>query len=354
MKYKFLIISSVLIFFLLQTDISISQNKVKTVVIDAGHGGKDPGAIAAKKYEKDITLAIALKVGNYITKNVPGVKVIYTRDDDTFVKLFRRSEIANENNADLFISIHVNASKNKNIKGTSTFVMGMNKAEKNIEVAKNENNVILQEVDYKSNYEGFDPNSPETEIILHLVQSAYFDNSIILATKIQNQLRDKAMRTDRGVKQAGLIVLWNCTMPSVLVETGFITNSTERKYLTSDYGQSLIASAIYRSFKEYKYQIEKTKPEEKIENKKITPDKQDKAVVIYKVQIASSPKKLELKHYNFKGIRNVSCYKEGAKYRYTVGNSKNLDEIKKLKIQVRKKYPDAFITAFKNNKKIPF
>lgn len=347
MRVKFFIsgiITLTLIFFFSPV---FSQYKIKTVVIDAGHGGKDPGAVGKNTYEKKITLAIALKLGEYISEGYTDVKVIYTRDDDTFIELFRRSEIANENNADLFISVHVNANTNTKATGTSTYVMGLNRAQENIEVARLENKSILIEKDYKDNYEGYDPNSPETEIILNLVQSSYFEKSISLASLIQAQFKDRASRNDRGVKQAGLIVLWNCTMPSVLVETGFITNLDEEKYLMSENGQAIIASAIYRAFKEYKNNAENNEPGNNSENKLKTDNE-----YIFKVQIASSPNKIELKPYNFKGIKSVQYMKDGDKYIYTVGNDTNYEEILKLQKEIQKNYSDAFIIAFKNGKKI--
>jgi N-acetylmuramoyl-L-alanine amidase len=254
MKYFFLIGC---LFLLLQPNYSFAQYRIKTVVLDAGHGGKDPGAIGKKAKEKDLALKITLKVGDYIKKYIPGVKVIYTREKDEFIELYKRAEIANKNNADVFISIHINSHKSSKPYGTATFVMGLNKSEENLEVAKKENSVILKEKDYKKNYKGFDPNSPESHIILTLLQNVHLEQSLNLAAKIQNQFKSRAGRKDMGVRQAGLVVLWNATMPAVLVETGFISNSAEEKYLMSDDGQSYLASAIYRAFKEYKNEIEK-------------------------------------------------------------------------------------------------
>ena len=347
--------------------------KIKKVVIDAGHGGKDPGAIGKKGKEKDITLAIALKLGTYIKKYIKGVEVIYTRKTDVFIELFRRSEIANQAGADLFISIHVNASKKRKIKGTSTFIMGLNKSQENLDVAKRENSVILTEKNYKSKYEGYDPNSPESEIMLSLFQNAYLEQSISLASKVQMQLTKKASREGRGVRQAGLVVLWNCTMPSILVETGFITNRAEEKYLMSDYGQSLIASAIFRAFRSYKEEVESKSNFSVKRNKKIiinkTNDstskkndanqtlkkhKKEKSNVIFKVQIASSVKKIDTNPRNFRGIKNVKRqqYKTSKGYRYTVGNTSSFKEIVKLQKKIRKKLKGAYIIAFKNGKKI--
>ncbi|HQH40449.1 MAG TPA: N-acetylmuramoyl-L-alanine amidase, partial [Bacteroidales bacterium] len=197
---------------------------LRKVVIDAGHGGEDPGAIGRTAREKDITLPIALKVGQYITENFNNVEVIYTRKNDTFIPLFDRADIANKNNADLFVSIHVNANpKNREAEGTETYVMGLHTDEKNFEVAKKENSVIVLEKDYSIKYEGFDPSSPESYIIFSLMQNKYLEQSLTLAAMVQDEFREKALRCDRGVKQAGFLVLWRTSMPSILIETGFIS-----------------------------------------------------------------------------------------------------------------------------------
>ncbi len=246
--------------FLIFSEFSYSQNtdsqKIRKVVIDAGHGGKDPGAVGKTSYEKDICLAIALMLGGYIEANMKDVEVIYTRKTDKFVTLHKRADIANDNDADLFISIHVNSTKGHRAYGTSTYVMGLHKSEENMEVAATENSVILKELNYKQKYSGIDPDSPETYIILNLYQNAYLDQSLLLAEKVQNQFEERAGRKDGGVRQAGLLVLWKTTMPSVLIETGFISNRNEEKFLKSTYGQEIIASAIFRAFRDYKNEIE--------------------------------------------------------------------------------------------------
>lgn len=228
--------------------ISFSQ---KVVVIDAGHGGKDPGAQGKHSDEKDITLAVALKVGHYLEQNVDNVKVIYTRKTDVFVPLNERADIANRNNADLFVSIHVNSTDDKRVHGAETYVMGLHKSKDNLDIAIKENSVILLEKDYKNKYNDFDPTSPEAYIVLNLYQNEYLDMSLDLAEKIQTQFRERAKRKDLGVRQAGFLVLWRTTMPSVLIEIGFISNPTEERYLNSQYGQDIIASAIYRAIRDY-------------------------------------------------------------------------------------------------------
>jgi N-acetylmuramoyl-L-alanine amidase len=233
-----------------------TETKVDVVVIDAGHGGHDEGTHGRLLKEKDIALTIALKVGAYIEKYVPGVKVIYTRKDDTYLALDERADIANKNRADLFICIHANANPNNKAYGTETFVMGIHKDEGNLAIAQRENSVILLDENYEERYEGFNPNSPESYILFQLTQSTYLENSLLFARKVEDQFKLRVGRTSRGVKQAGFVVLWRTTMPSVLIETGFLTNSTEEKFLANEEGQDLIASGIYRAFKEYKSDVE--------------------------------------------------------------------------------------------------
>jgi N-acetylmuramoyl-L-alanine amidase len=230
--------------------------KVDVVVIDAGHGGKDHGTSGRVIKEKDLALKIALKVGGYIEKNIPGVKVIYTRKDDRYLPLDERADIANKAKADLFICIHANANKNARAFGTETYVMGLHVDDNNLAVAKRENSVILLDENYQERYEGFDPNSPESYILFTLTQSAYQSSSLSFAQKVEDQFKKRVGRVSRGVKQAGFLVLWRTTMPSVLIETGFLSNSPEEKFLATEEGQELIASGIYRAFKEYKSEVE--------------------------------------------------------------------------------------------------
>ncbi len=230
--------------------------KVRTVVIDAGHGGKDPGTLGKITREKDVVLKIALKTGKYIEANLPDVNVLYTRKTDKYVDFQARADVANKNKADLFISVHANSIVGANAYGTETFVMGLHKDNSNFEVAKRENSVILMDENYKEKYEGFDPNSPESYILFSLNQSAYQENSLKFAQRVEDQFKNRVGRSSRGVKQAGFLVLWMTTTPSVLIETGFLSNSKEEGFLASENGQDLIASGIYRAFKDYKTEIE--------------------------------------------------------------------------------------------------
>jgi len=238
--------------------LDVNKVKVKTIVIDAGHGGHDAGCMYGGAKEKDVALKVALKLGKEIEKLIPDAKVIYTRTEDHFVELWERAGVANRNNADLFISIHCNANKKTEVYGTETFSMGLHKSEGNLEVAKRENDVILLEKDIEERYEGFDPNSPEAHIYFSFLQSAYLDQSLTLAGMVESNFKS-IKRTSRGVKQAGLMVLWKSKMPSILIETGFLSNKAERAYLTSDSGQVELAQAIAKSVNAYKKQTESAK-----------------------------------------------------------------------------------------------
>lgn len=235
----------------------VKDDTIRKIVIDAGHGGIDPGTSGKYTKEKDIALSIALETGKIINEYMPDIEVIYTREDDSFPTLFQRSDIANKNNADLFISIHCNnAPWSTNVHGTETYVMGLQNFDRNFEVAKRENSVILLEENYEQNYEGFDPKSPESYILFSLTQSAYQERSIALATKIEDQFRTRVGRKSRGVKQSSLYVLWSSAMPSILIETGFLSNPKEERDLNDKLQQTYIASGIYRAFRDYKKESE--------------------------------------------------------------------------------------------------
>jgi N-acetylmuramoyl-L-alanine amidase len=230
--------------------------RVKTVVVDAGHGGHDPGTHGKSAKEKDVALKVALQVGKLIKKYHPDVKVIYTRTADKFVELHDRAGLANKNQADLFISIHCNAISKSDIHGTETYTLGLHRTQDNLDVAKRENSVIFKEANHEENYAGFDPSSPMAHILMANYQSAYIQNSLRLASHIETQFEKRVNRKSRGVKQAGFIVLWKTSMPSVLVEIGYLTNQAEEKYLVNEDNQVYIASGIFRAFKDYKREIE--------------------------------------------------------------------------------------------------
>ena len=354
------------------------EYRIRTVIIDAGHGGKDPGSLGKLTCEKEVVLAVALKAGKYIEENIPGVKVIYTRKTDTFVELHKRAEIANSNKADLFISIHANGNDNDLVTGTESLVLGLHRANENFEVAKKENSVILLEDDYNTKYEGFDPNSPESYIIFSLMQNLYFEQSINFAGLVQEQFRDRVQRKDRGVKQQGLLVLARTAMPGILVETGFITNPDEEKYLMSEQGQDYIASAIYRAFKGYKNLIETkssfamaTRMEklstdtDLVENKPVLnsdtalehTDQTDAISlgppVEFKVQITASSKPITSDSPLFKGLTGVTEYQVGNTYKYAVGSNRTLEDAIAYREQIKEKFPDAFVIAVKENAIIP-
>ncbi len=234
--------------------------RLRTVVLDAGHGGKDRGCAGASAREADVALAIILDLGRRIKEGNPDVRIIYTRKTDVFIELDERAHIANRNHADLFISVHCNAGP-KGSHGTEVWCMGPHKTEANLGVAKRENSVILQEKDYQRRYDGFNPNSPQGNILFSLFQSAYITNSLRLAQRIDKQFRSSVGRSSRGVKQAGFIVLWKSTMPSVLVESGFLTDRNEEQYLDTKAGQQAIAGGIYHAFRQYKQELEGTRGE---------------------------------------------------------------------------------------------
>lgn len=250
------LISLLLMVLLTPFTLHAAGEKVSTIVIDPGHGGKDAGAVGKNCYEKDIALKVALKFGELINQNFPDVKVIYTRKDDRFVELRQRGRIANQNHADLFVSIHCNSTDGKEARGVETWIMGNHKNDANLKVAQLENSAILQEQDHEANYDNFDPNSPDAYIIFSLYQNAFMDQSLGFAAKVQEQYGQRVPSPNRGIKQAGFLVLWACALPSVLTEIGFISNPTEEKFLNSAEGQLKIATSLFNAFKEYKYQVE--------------------------------------------------------------------------------------------------
>ena len=333
-----------------------AQQKFK-VVLDAGHGGTDPGNTGNGYLEKNIVLKIAKEVGKLLASDRQ-IEVIYTRKDDTFIELHERGSIAHNAEADLFVSIHCDSFEpNANVHGAGTFVLGLHENDRNFEIAKKENSVILLEDNYEQKYDGFDPNSPESVISITMMQEEYLDQSLLLASLIQQNFSNQVKRKDRLVKQAGFLVLRNTFMPSVLVETGFLTNKKEGAFLNSKNGQQKIAKAIYDAIKTYKKQhdantIVDVKPEPQKPIAKLEESRVFKGVD-FKVQIASSTKKVPTKAYNFKGLEGIERIRIGAHHKYYYGKTSDYTEVKKAQELAKEKgYIGAFVVAFKSGKKI--
>lgn len=366
------------------------------VVIDAGHGGHDPGAIGKISKEKNINLKVALKLGNLIKQNCNDVKVVYTRSKDVFIPLDRRAEIANNAKADLFISIHTNAlANNRTAKGASTWTLGLAKSDANLEVAKRENSVILYEDDYKTRYAGFNPNSAESYIIFEFMQDKYMEQSVHLASLVQKQFRHHCKRVDRGVHQAGFLVLKASAMPSILVELGFISTPEEERYLNTEEGSSTLAKGIYRAFLSYKReheirltgssrtalpnddevtdtevaQIDSTESENKKPqniprtDKLVTEAKTQRPIVVesttndseitFKIQILTSSRPLSKNDKRLKGLKDVDYYKENGLYKYTYGALSDYNKVLRTRRNtVTPLFKDAFIIAFRNGEKM--
>jgi N-acetylmuramoyl-L-alanine amidase len=327
------------------------ENKITKVVIDAGHGGKDPGALGKFSMEKDIVLDVALRTGKYIEENIEGVEVIYTRKKDEFVELHKRAQIANESGADVFISIHCNSNKSSKPYGAETYVMGLHKSTDNLDVAKTENAAIYYEDDYKIQYEGFNPEADEDYILLTMYQSATIDQSIGLSSKVQAQFKERVGRKDRGVKQAGFWVLYKTTMPGILIELGFLSNPTEEKFLNSEEGRVYLASAIYRAFKEYKREFEDANRDLK---PVVVKKEEQKSEIFYRVQFASFKKEKPLDSKKFRGLEDVRMYEHNGLYKYTTGNMETMEDAVTLKSVLRGKgYNDIFVVAFLNGQRVP-
>lgn len=386
MNSKFFLFVCLFITFLALPSNAQKDGKTFKVVIDAGHGGKDPGCLGTYSREKDVALDVALKTGKLISENCPNVKVIYTRSTDVFVELYNRAKIANNHHADLFISFHCNANDNHSAHGVETYVMGLSKSEKNLAVARAENSAMLKEEGYKENYAGFNPDSPESAVMFSLYSSAYLNNSILLADKVQKNLVGVTHLLDRGVKQAPYWVLWSVSMPSILIEMGFLSNPTEEKFLTDEQHKKEIADAIYRGFAAYytqmtgdrvsipepqKQESKNDKPETKNDNNADNPvdNQSDKKAddetakiantpvspdaVRFMVQFMAVPDKIALTDKRFKDIPKVNRYYEGGLWKYTAGSESNLQSAKDIQASLKSKYPDAFVIAFKGDQKIP-
>ena len=361
--------------------VSYGQSNLFKVTLDAGHGDHDFGAVYSGRVEKNINLAIVLKVGRLLEQN-PKIDVIYTRKTDVFIDLIERANIANRADANIFVSIHCNANKNTAADGTETYVMGMSKLASNLEAAKKENSVITLEKDYKQKYEGFDPNSPETMMAMTLMAEEYLDNSISLASKIEDGFAALGKKIRHGgVKQAPFMVLHKAYMPRVLIETGFISNPEEGNDLNSEEGQNEIARAIANAIISYKNEyygngtiendterpskkiIEppikdtpspaKSKPNLEASVSKKTTNNLDVSGIIYKVQLSASIKKVALTPSNFNGLNDISMVSENKYYKYMYGETPDYNEAKKKLEEAKTKgYSSAYLIAFKNGTKI--
>lgn len=324
--------------------------KLSTVVIDPGHGGKDPGAIGSKFREKNVVLSVALKLGKMIKDSLPELNVVYTRDKDVFVPLDKRAETAVKNSADIFISIHANSSSNKTVYGAETFLLGQHRSKENLEVAQKENSVITLEEDYTKKYEGFDPTQPESIITFASLQSDYINKSVDMAVMIQKGFAASG-RSDRGVKQAGFLVLREVPMPSVLVELGFISNKEEETYMASAEGSMKLASAIFDAIRKFKAEYDGRQVVLKTEPTKPTPKKVNlwPDGINFRVQVVASGKAREVDTLTFSPLSSVS---ESGVIKYMVGLCRNEDEALKIKEGLKSRYPDCFIVAFNGKEKI--
>ena len=359
-----------------------AQKKAFTVVIDAGHGGHDPGAMGKLTQEKKLNLEVSQRLEQQIKLHHPDVKVVMTRKNDVFLTLQQRADIVNKNNADLFICIHTNAAENRNVTGTETFVLGVDKMQSNLDVAMRENAVMLLEDDYQTTYEGFDPNSVDSYIMFELMQDQYIDQSLNFATLVQHQFTDIG-RSDRGVRQAGFWVLHKSACPSVLIEMGFISNINEEKYLASDKGKEDITNSIYQAFEQYKSaydrkhgivkasqaeskpaEVKADKPAEAKADKPAEakadkpaeaaqPAEAEAAKPVYKVQIFSTLKPVPAGDPTFRGLKNCQCTKDGKFYKYTYGEDADYQTILDIQQELKTKFKDCFIVAFLGNKQIP-
>ena len=378
------IVATIMLVFTLA--VAMAAKKGFTLVIDAGHGGHDAGALGTFSKEKNINLNVALAFGRLVENNCPQVKVIYTRKTDVFIPLHQRADIANRNKADLFISIHTNAlPKGARATGLETYTLGMHRASDNFDVAKRENSVILIEKDYKQHYEGFDPNSSESYIMFEFMQDKNMAQSVELARLVQKRTCAVAARPNKGVKQAGFLVLRETSMPSCLIELGFISTPSEEQFLNSDEGVASMGRGIYQAFCEYLAKYDKsftvpfkpgedvkqqmTEPEketvkeEKKEEKKETKEEKNDAsqqaeapekseAPVFKVQILTSSVKLKSGSRQLKGQEDADFYKDGNLYKYTVGASTNYNEIYRLRKQLLDRFPEAFIIAFKDGQRM--
>ena len=366
MKVKRIIVLFIFLLFVSENQLfSQSFLNIDKIVIDAGHGGKDPGTVGKHSKEKEVALAISLKLGKLIDEHLKDVEIIYTRDKDVFVELYKRADIANKAKADLFISIHCNSVNSTRAKGTETWIMGNHRSAKNLEVAKKENAAILLETDYSKNYNNFDPNSPESYITFSLIQNAYREQSMQLAESVQSQFENRVHRINRGVKEAGFLVLVYTTMPSILIETGFLSNPDEEKFLLSEQGQDYIASAIFRAFKGYKNSIESNSDNSNVKSdtinellekasyvEKTNTDTVSQQEVYFGIQFINSTKKQNVSKM-FSDIPDVWYYQQKGMYKYVSGKYSSFKEASKAKKEIKSNgYKDSFVVSFIDGKRV--
>lgn len=380
-------IATCLLAILIALTTATAAEKPFTVVIDAGHGGKDHGALGQAVHEKDVNLGVALKLGKLIEDGMPDAKVVYTRSSDKFVSLQGRADIANRSSGDLFISIHANSVSEKSktrqtVSGTSVYVLG-NKSEENLAVAKRENAVIMLEDDYTTRYSGFDPNSTESYIAFELIQNQHMEHSLRAAKEIQSELVTTAGRQNNGVRQAMFWVLVKTGMPAVLVELDFICNPRQEQYMGSEAGQNQLAEAIFNGLRVYKTSCDRENHKEtanvKNTRSKSVAEKRDKAepakpkapvavateatdstpapipspaVTTWRIQFMTSPKQLPAESASFRGLDNVDCYRDGKVWKYTTGNWPTVREANRELAKVRKLFGDAFVIEWCDGKRV--
>lgn len=358
-RVKKIIIYCLGILFLISTESVFAQKNGFTVVIDPGHGGRDPGAIGSSSKEKDIVLSVGKKLGELIKNNHQDVSVLYTRDTDRFIELNKRAEIANKAKADLYISLHCNAldRRRQSPQGVETFVLGLHRSKDNLDVAKAENSVILYEDDYSTKYQGFNPNEPESYIMFEFMTDQYLQQSVYFASLVQNRLVNNSKRVNRNVRQAGFLVLREVAMPSILVELGYISNATDERYMKTESGQKSLANSVYLAFKEYKREYDKkshvfTNSEQRQTAAANTSAATSTNASEYRVQFLTASRRLADNSSQLKGLKPVDFYLDGATYKYTYGRSSDLNEINKTLRTVQTKFKDAFIVEFRDGKRV--
>jgi N-acetylmuramoyl-L-alanine amidase len=336
---------------------------IKKIVIDPGHGGKDPGATIGKLYEKDIALDVALKTGKLIKKMYPDIQIIYTRDHDVFIPLGDRADLANKQNADLFLSIHANICSNEAISGSETYILGQHRSQENLEVAKLENSVILLEDDYSTRYEGFDPNSAESYIMFELIQNEFLEQSRLFADKVQNHFISHAKRKDRGVRQAGFLVLRKTAMPSILIELGFMSNKTEIDFMEKELGKTQLAESILKAFSDYKLRFDERNSTNVqspvVDENAIT--QEDSLIDVsalqgkwYGIQIMALNNKLEANNPAFENNSPVCFIIENGMYKYFLGLTQDAKEILKTHNKIKPLFKDSFLVSFIDGEKKSF